>query len=180
MDTWTLQTGYPEVIVSRNYTTRQIEFKQQRFVYVNNTNKNRLLHQNSENPLWWVPLSYTTASKKDFLNTKPVDWMRKTPTLSLLDSSLPETDWLLVNIQQTGNSSIAFLVKSINHLPILHSKGYYRVNYDETNWRLLVQYLQDPTQYMKIAPANRAQLIDDALNLARGKTSAIEFSNLIQ
>lgn len=47
-------------------------------------------------------------------------------------------------------------------------KGYYRVNYDETNWKLLAQYLQDPTQYADIAPANRAQVIDDALNLARG------------
>lgn len=43
------------------------------------------------------------------------------------------------------------------------------MNYDESNWKLLVQYLQDPTRYDNIAPANRAQLIDDALNLARGK-----------
>lgn len=108
MDTWTLQTGFPEVIVTRNYTTKEIAFTQQRFVYVNNTSKNRLLGQKSESPLWWVPLSYTTGSKRDFATTKPNEWMRKTPTLSVRDSSLSDNDWLLVNIQQTGNTSIEF------------------------------------------------------------------------
>lgn len=106
MDTWTLQTGFPEVVVTRNYTTKQIDFKQQRFVYVNNTNKNRLLGQKLESPLWWVPLSYTTANKRDFVTTKPSEWMRKTQALTIHDSGLADTDWLLVNIQQTGNSSI--------------------------------------------------------------------------
>lgn len=46
-------------------------------------------------------------------------------------------------------------------------KGYYRVNYDETNWRLLDNYLQDPDKFTKIAPTNRAQIVDDALTLAR-------------
>lgn len=47
-------------------------------------------------------------------------------------------------------------------------KGYYRVNYDQRNWNLLTRYLQNPQKFKNIAPANRAQLIDDALNLARG------------
>lgn len=33
---------------------------------------------------------------------------------------------------------------------------------------MLTKYLQDPSLFRNIAPANRAQLIDDALNLARG------------
>lgn len=46
--------------------------------------------------------------------------------------------------------------------------GYFRVNYDKHNWKLLTTYLQNPKTFSKIAPANRAQLVDDALNLARG------------
>ena len=42
--------------------------------------------------------------------------------------------------------------------------GYYRVNYDERNWKLIIkQLLEDHT---KINVINRAQLINDALNLA--------------
>lgn len=44
--------------------------------------------------------------------------------------------------------------------------GYYRVNYDETNWRLIAAYLNSDN-FQNINPLNRAQLIDDAYNLAR-------------
>jgi aminopeptidase N len=44
--------------------------------------------------------------------------------------------------------------------------GYYRVNYDDSNWGLLINYLKSD-DYKKIPPVNRAQLLDDALNLAR-------------
>lgn len=57
-----------------------------------------------------------------------------------------ENEWVVVNIQETG---------------------YYRVNYDEKNWKMLIDYLQDPNTFTNIGPLNRAQLLDDALNLAR-------------
>ena len=44
--------------------------------------------------------------------------------------------------------------------------GYYRVNYDEENWKALTNILMlDATD--KISPINRAQLIDDVLHMAR-------------
>ena len=43
--------------------------------------------------------------------------------------------------------------------------GYYRVNYDEENWRLIIKQLN--ADHTKIHVINRAQIIDDALNLAR-------------
>jgi aminopeptidase N len=61
----------------------------------------------------------------------------------------------------------------IIHVLLIHkfnfefiSIGFYRVNYDETNWNLLINYLESE-DYEKIPPVNRAQLLDDALNLAR-------------
>ena len=42
--------------------------------------------------------------------------------------------------------------------------GYYRVNYDEKNWRLIIDQLNE--DHNKIHVINRAQLINDALNLA--------------
>lgn len=44
--------------------------------------------------------------------------------------------------------------------------GYYRVNYDETNWKLITDYLKGEN-FENIHVLNRAQLVDDAFNLAR-------------
>lgn len=54
-------------------------------------------------------------------------------------------DWIILNHQQTG---------------------YYRVNYDETNWHLIINELSEG-EYERIPVLNRAQLIDDTFNLAR-------------
>jgi hypothetical protein len=56
----------------------------------------------------------------------------------------------------------------------IDSSGYYRVNYDIRNWRLLAtQLLNSPPQDM-LPATTRAQLLDDALNLARAGTLSYE------
>lgn len=50
---------------------------------------------------------------------------------------------------------------------MLTPTGFYRVNYDEQNWKLLTKHLMDPSRMHEIIPTNRAQLLDDSLNLAR-------------
>ncbi|MEQ2312735.1 hypothetical protein AMECASPLE_034273 [Ameca splendens] len=57
---------------------------------------------------------------------------------------MDDNTWLLGNINQTG---------------------YFRVNYDLQNWKLLIQQLHSNPQIISVG--NRAGLIDDAFNLAR-------------
>lgn len=48
------------------------------------------------------------------------------------------SDWIIVNLHQTG---------------------YYRVNYDNNNWKLIQGFLRDEIRFSKIVPPNRAQLV---------------------
>ncbi|XP_069840540.1 aminopeptidase N-like [Dendropsophus ebraccatus] len=90
------------------------------------------------NYIWQVPITYITSTQRN-----GSVWLTgETDTNNVLQVTGDE--WLLANIDVTG---------------------YYRVNYDDRNWdRLLEQLNRDPTA---IPVINRAQIIDDAFNLAR-------------
>lgn len=47
---------------------------------------------------------------------------------------------------------------------IYYTTGYYRVNYDPTNWRKIASYLNSE-EFTKIHVLNRAQIISDAYHL---------------
>lgn len=142
MDAWTLQTGYPLVIVNRDYKKGTADITQVR--YLADTNRARSdLHT-----CWWVPLSYTTAHELDFNNTHPEEWLacdENEVSVQKTIKNLPNaSEWILFNIDLSG---------------------LYKVKYDEKNWNLLIEQLAGP-DYVKISSTNRAQLIDDALDLA--------------
>lgn len=65
-------------------------------------------------------------------------------TKTLKIDNLPKERWAIVNIQETG---------------------FYRVNYDYENWKLIFNQLI--TNHTEIHALNRAQILDDAMNLAR-------------
>ncbi|KAF5286144.1 hypothetical protein FQR65_LT12899 [Abscondita terminalis] len=93
--------------------------------------------------IWIIPINFVTRSNPSFENTNVDYWITETQnniTLPFLDNN----DWLIANKQETG---------------------YYRVNYDESNWKLITQALQ--SNHLDIHFLNRAQLIDDSLNLAK-------------
>lgn len=143
MDSWTLQDGYPVITVTRDYSDGSATVSQARFV----------LDNSSSDTLWYIPVSYTTQeetigatniSRKTF----PRIWLRQEPTITILNLTKPKSfqQWVLFNIQATG---------------------YYRVNYDNHNWELLADHLLNSPLQNKFPAITRAQLLDDALNLAR-------------
>lgn len=143
MDTWTLQTGFPVITVSID--DNLITLEQERFVY-SNTSK-EIADTNDRDPLWWVPISYTTSEQLNFNNTQPSKWIPRTKKYQFEDQKLINSNWFIFNIQQTG---------------------YYRVNYGLNNWKSITSHLTNYQKFKTIGPTNRAQLIDDSMNLARG------------
>lgn len=94
--------------------------------------------------LWRVPINVaypTNTSNPGFNQTLPTSWLN-TANMTFK----PDTRPYVINVQETG---------------------YYRVNYDEKNWQDLINLLLTANDHTKIHTLNRAQLIDDSLNLAR-------------
>ncbi|KAH8382720.1 hypothetical protein KR009_004928 [Drosophila setifemur] len=142
MDSWTLQTGYPVINVTRDYSARTAKLNQQRYLL------NTQIAQADRNGCWWVPLSYTTQGEQDFNNTAPKAWMecgKSGETLPKTIQDLPgEDEWVIFNTQLST---------------------LYKVNYDAKNWKLLIETLTNG-DFERIHVINRAQLIDDILYLA--------------
>lgn len=93
-----------------------------------------------------MPITFTNEKEVNFNNVPTKYWIKNVPSLEITDMGANRNEWVIVNIQETG---------------------YYRVNYDEENWKMLIDYLLDPSKFKNIGALNRAQLLDDALNLAR-------------
>ncbi|GAA6100238.1 thyrotropin-releasing hormone-degrading ectoenzyme [Tachysurus ichikawai] len=142
MDGWTLQMGYPVVTISKNESLdNMVTITQEHFIYDMEAKiRNPELFNNSFQ--WQIPLTLAVGNTSH-ISSETVIWVsKKTETHHV--GHVGEKTWLLGNINQTG---------------------YFRVNYDLHNWRLLIQQLMiNPTI---ISVGNRAGLIDDVFNLAR-------------
>lgn len=138
MQTWETQSGYPVIHVS-HAEDGSLNFEQKRFFYTNETSDN----------LWIVPINFVTAKDPKFNETSPDFWLPASKDKHNEKSSSSKEwgadDWVVVNVQESG---------------------YYRVNYDEKLWNLLIKQLNSDKHDL-IHVLNRAQLVDDSLNLAR-------------
>ena len=119
--------------------TYNFDLSQERFLLVNNENS-----KDKHDYRWWIPISYTSQQSPNFTDTRPVLWMPKESKTKRIGDLPPTNAWKIFNIQQTG---------------------YYRVNYDDNNWKQLVDQLKANHKVIHIT--NRAQLLDDSLDLAR-------------
>ncbi|XP_004566538.1 thyrotropin-releasing hormone-degrading ectoenzyme isoform X1 [Maylandia zebra] len=139
MDRWTLQMGYPVVTISKNQSeqlpTYYITVSQEHFLYGEEVRKNNSLQ-------WQVPLTVAVGNTSAVCSESLIWINNKTETHRI--GQMDDSTWLVGNINQTG---------------------YFRVNYDLQNWKLLIQQLHTNPQIISVG--NRAGLIDDAFNLAR-------------
>lgn len=89
-----------------------------------------------------IPFNYITSSMPE---PSAIEWMANDSIDVIITiSSLADTDWLLANVDQFG---------------------FYRVNYDDGNWRAIIAALsEDPQVFSSLT---RAQLLDDSLSFAR-------------
>ncbi|KAI4503437.1 hypothetical protein M0802_001659 [Mischocyttarus mexicanus] len=134
MDTWTEQEGYPRIVVDRDYNTGIIKIRQ-----FDVTPKEQL--NEGCNNKWWIPLNFVTQANPDFSSTLPTHWLNPSENTKTIQG-FPKDGWIIVNIQQTG---------------------YYRVNYDQENWKRIARYLNS-NDYKNIHVLNRIQIIGDTLN----------------
>nr|XP_021384654.1 thyrotropin-releasing hormone-degrading ectoenzyme isoform X2 [Lonchura striata domestica] len=142
MDQWTLQMGYPVITISGNETTDNIiVISQERFVYDSDTKPKDPAHGDNSY-LWQIPLTIAVGNTSH-ISSEAIIWVSNKSEHHRIPA-LEEANWLLGNINQTG---------------------YFRVNYDIRNWRLLINQLT--RNHEVISVSNRAGLIDDAFNLAR-------------
>ncbi|KAL4227197.1 hypothetical protein ACF0H5_015170 [Mactra antiquata] len=150
MDTWTLQMNYPVVTIHKQ--AGKLRMVQKRF----------LKNEHAEDPgkfhstygyKWEIPFTYTTSQDPDFNQTAAdIHWMTG-ETLEIENADISDEGWIIGNIEQYG---------------------YYRVNYDESNWKALIQQLK--TKHEVISNINRAQIINDAWSLARADKLSTEIA----
>ncbi|MED6242731.1 hypothetical protein ATANTOWER_009020, partial [Ataeniobius toweri] len=90
---------------------------------------------------WQVPLTVAVGNTSTVC-LESLIWINSRTEIHKI-GQMDDNTWLLGNINQTG---------------------YFRVNYDLQNWKLLIQQLHSNPQIISVG--NRAGLIDDAFNLA--------------
>lgn len=89
---------------------------------------------------WFIPITYETTAQRS-QDGLPTYWLSNSKNIDIPDAVDPQ-HWLYVNVKRTG---------------------YYRVNYDYNSWVILAN------NFAKFTPVVKAQLVDDALNLARAE-----------
>uniref|UniRef100_A0A182NG41 Aminopeptidase n=1 Tax=Anopheles dirus TaxID=7168 RepID=A0A182NG41_9DIPT len=99
---------------------------------------------------WIIP--YTILTAGDPLQN-PLEWRWLTSKAVRISSPATNDQWLLANVNQTG---------------------FYRVNYDPSNWYMLIEALTNDTTSIPLH--SRAQLIDDAFHLARSNRLDLEIA----
>ncbi|XP_055842418.1 uncharacterized protein LOC129909357 [Episyrphus balteatus] len=142
MRTWTHNQGIPTITVIRNYDNGTITIRQKS----NSDNKDQK---------WWIPMSFATASNPDFERTVADYIMPPEAEVNIdlkdLNISLSNSDWLIVNKQQTG---IFYVV------------------YDDLNLKLITQALKKDKNSVHIF--NRALIFRDVTKTFEEDLDAIE------
>lgn len=87
-----------------------------------------------------------------------------------LEFPIQDEQWLIFNVDEIGERKTTYPILSypihLNFKSLFFlCQGYFRVNYDRQNWQLISQQLM--RNHSAISVINRAQILDDSLNLAQ-------------
>lgn len=154
MYSWTSQAGFPVIEVKRSYDddvySQTITLLQERYFSDTSNSPNNIT--------WWIPINYATTLDPSFDDTTPDLWYSPTREIGFTVPGLRPNNWLLLNKQ---------------------ASGYYRILYDDTNYRLLADAMvRNISLFHKL---NRAQIIDDAYNFVRiERLSYVQFLNIVR
>lgn len=112
--------------------------------------QNRItVSQNTTNgPARFIPYNYAYYSAH-FDHIRPIQWL--TTSNETIATNVSDNQWIIFNKRQFG---------------------LYRVNYDDRNWRMIIQALQN--NFSSVDPLNRVQLLDDAHYLFNQQRLKIE------
>ncbi|KAJ0170678.1 hypothetical protein K1T71_013450 [Dendrolimus kikuchii] len=138
MDTWTTQTGYPILTVTRDYSDKSLTVTQKRYL--------SLASKTETSTSWWVPLR-VLCEKEVEKNPVSLQWLAANEGLGSQQRYQHDSEtneWVLFNSDMTA--------------PM-------RVNYDQRNWQLLSTALRSE-KYVSIPVMARVQLVADAFELA--------------
>ncbi|XP_030573301.1 membrane alanyl aminopeptidase-like [Drosophila novamexicana] len=133
---FTIQVGYPRIIVSLSLDDHMISWDQQRFLLNASDGSDPKLR-------YTVPITYTTNLAPNFQNLTPAFYLRKQSNDYNYWSDEP-IDWVIVNLKQAN---------------------YYRVFYNEPLLGR-IQVALTKTDHSGIPVENRAAIIDDLFNFA--------------
>lgn len=125
----------------------------------------RSISNNGHHPnRWWVPLTYTWQNNVSHILSA---WIpEESDEVDILLPDVGEEQWIIFNVDQVGKFVLKYsIIISTKYFLFYNKKGYYRVNYDQRNWNLIAGQLLNNVEEVPVI--NRAQLIDDAFNLAR-------------
>lgn len=170
--TWTEQAGVPVVTAVRDYKTATVALSQEQFFY----------SQPDGRPagLWFVPVPAEANPHTGWAWSladapAPKRWLTPAAPSMTRDVDAAASEWMLLNPQQIGEQ-FGWCNLDSRWLPCpamtrpsrpAFRPGYYLVNYDETNWKMLSAELNGASP-SAIPASSRAQLLHDALALARG------------
>ena len=144
MDTWTLQMNFPTVTMTKE--GMNVRLRQSRYL-LDPTATDPGTYVSPFGYKWEIPFTFTTNTSLIFNQTDAdIIWMGRNGSDVVLPRVLSETsnEWYIGNMMQYG---------------------FYRVNYPEENWNNLIYQLK--ADHKMIHPINRAQIINDAWNLAK-------------
>ncbi|XP_066591369.1 aminopeptidase N-like [Prorops nasuta] len=159
MDPWIYQSGYPMITVRRDYNNGNLIVTQQ--LYLSNLNSSFIFEPYDSKEFheykWSIPINYATQSHQDFTNTFASHWLKPEDD-NLVIYNVDPSDWIIINLQSTG---------------------YYRVNYDQINWRRIAKYMK-LNNHTNIHFKNRAMLINDAFAMAmQGQSDFYTFLEMV-